>query len=463
MPSELGAWLREQRQVRGWARTEMARQLIQAGKATGDKSLPSLESMCHNLYRWERGEDSPSERYKLYYSRALGIQPSQFAQRPSTPGRTVTPGPPDPWLRDTAAITYRGVVEPVMGDSAVGQEVLMAAHEASDHAEDYEQHGIGEATFEQLRADVMRLSRLCDTGPPLTAFLDMRRVRARIYRLLDRRLWPGEQTDLHFLLGCINGLMGVTALRLGYPDAAEELIRSGQASALAIDHQRLQGLLRTQLSANMYWRGLFRESHDHAADGSQHLSRGPLAANMHLNYARASARLGDPEAARREVGLAHAVRDDDYNDDLVELGGEEFALSRATHHCMAAHAFIDTGNSDADAAAELERALILYDEGDVSGERHWFGGKALASSDLSLVRLRSGALDAAAAALETVWALPPAQRSTGLTARLARVRDELATPVFHGSPKARDLHDQIEEFSQEAVTTGLHSLSSGPG
>jgi transcriptional regulator with XRE-family HTH domain len=462
MPSELGAWLREQRQVRGWARTEMARQLIQAGKATGDKSLPSLESMCHNLYRWERGEDSPSERYKLYYSRALGIPPSQFGQRPYAPGRTVTPGPPDPWLRDTAAIAYRGVVEPFMGDSAVRQEVLMAAHEGSDRAEEYEQHGIGEVTFEQLRADVMRLSRLCDTGPPLTAFLDMRRVRARIYRLLDRRLWPGEQTDLHFLLGCINGLMGVTALRLGYPDAAEELIRSGQASALAIDHQRLQGLLRTQLSANMYWRGLFRESHDHAADGSQYLSRGPLAANVHLNYARASARLGDPEAARREVGLAHAARDDDFSDDLVELGGEEFALSRATHHCMAAHAFIDTGNSDADAAAELEHALILYDEGAVSGERHWFGGKALASSDLSLVRLRSGALDAAAAALETVWALPPAQRSSALTARLARVRDELATPVFHGSPEARDLHNQIEEFSQEAVTTGLHSLSGGP-
>ena len=40
----------------------------------------------------------------------------------------------------------------------------MAAHEGSDHAEEYEQHGIGEATFEQLRADVMRLSRLSDTG-----------------------------------------------------------------------------------------------------------------------------------------------------------------------------------------------------------------------------------------------------------------------------------------------------------
>ena len=46
-----------------------------------------------------------------------------------------------------------------------------------------------------------------------------------------------------------------------------------------------------------------------------------------------------------------------------------------------------------------------------------------------------------------------------MTTRLAAVRDELAAPVFRGSPQARDLGDQIEEFGREAVTAGLHSLS----
>lgn len=195
----------------------------------------------------------------------------------------------------------------------------------------------------------------------------------------------------------------------------------------------------------------------------QYLSQGPLAANVHLNYARAAARLGDPDAARRAVGLAHSARDSDYSDDLTELGGEEFNLSRATHHCMAAHTFIGIGGSDTEAAAELERAISLYDEAPGSGERHWFGGKALASTDLALVRLRSGALDGAAAALALVLTLPPAQRVTELTVRLARVRDELAAPVFHGSAEARDLQGQIEEFGQEAVTAGLHGLAGGLG
>jgi hypothetical protein len=55
--------------------------------------------------------------------------------------------------------------------------------------------------------------------------------------------------------------------------------------------------------------------------------------------------------------------------------------------------------------------------------------------------------------------LPPAQRVSTLTARLTRVRNELTAPVFRGSPQARDLGDQIEEFGREAVTAGLHSLS----
>ena len=490
MPGELGAWLRQQREIRGWARPEMARRLIRAGQDAGDKSMPGLDSMCHNLYRWERGADCPSERYRLYYCRALGIPPGQFGKdhRDQPPGighvsgtlvmpqdaglpespepghiQYVMPGMPDTSPQAGAAVTYRGVTEPVTGDSAVQQEVLMAAHEGSDHAEEYEQHGIGETTFEQLRADVVRLARLCDTGEPLPAFLDMRRIRSRVYRLLDRRLWPGEQTDLHFLLGCINGLMGLTAYRLGYPDAAEELIRAGYASAVAIDHRRLQGMLRMHLSANMYWRGWFRESHDLAADGLQYLSRGPMAANLHLNYARASARLGDLDEARRAVGLAHAARDSDYSDDLVEIGGEEFALSRATCHCMAAHTFIGERDGNREAAAELERAISLYDAGPGPGEWHWFGGRAQAGADLAMVRLRTGALDAAAAALEPVLIVPPAQRVNSLLLRLAQVRNELAAPLFRGSPQAQDLGDQIEEFGREAVTAGLHSLAGGPG
>ena len=479
MDTELGAWLRQQREDRGWDKREMARRLVDAGRAAGDTSMPAVDGMYHNLHRWEH-DGGVSERHKLNYCRVLGIHPSQFGPHPSAglldagPATAAVPGVEVPGMMEpvpaavtsrsalgppaSSAFAYRGKEEPGIGLFAVEREVLMAAHEGSDHAAEHEQHGIGEATLEQLRADLVRLSSLSDTGVPLSAFLDMRRVRDRIYRLLDRRLWPGEQADLYFLLGCINELMGLTANRLGYPDAAEELIRAGWAYANAIDHNPLRGMLRARLSYVMYWRGWYSESRDLAADGLRYASQGLVGANLHLEHARALARLGDPDAARREVGLAHAARETDYSDGLFEIGGEEFALSRAATCSMAGGALAEVGDGR-EAAGELETAISLYDAGPGPGEQHGVAGKALAGADLAVVRVRSGALDGAVVALEPVLILPPAQRVSTLTARLARVRNELAAPVFRGSPQARDLGDQIEEFGREAVTAGLHSLS----
>src|SRR4029077_15459555 len=78
MSSELAAWLRRQREDRGWTRTELARQLIRAARARGDTSLPATDNTSHNVYRWERGTVAPAERYKLLYCSAFGIPFSQF-------------------------------------------------------------------------------------------------------------------------------------------------------------------------------------------------------------------------------------------------------------------------------------------------------------------------------------------------------------------------------------------------
>jgi hypothetical protein len=477
MDSEVAAWLRRRRENRGWSKAEMARRLIQAARQANDTAIPELSGMLHNIHRWER-TGGISERHRLHYCSALDLHPSQFGSSSTEPAEAATPTPSaapaslvpvqrtaaapaeaDPRPPASSAIAYRGRQEPDSGGFAVRQEVMMAAHEGSDHAAEHEQRGTGEATLAQLHADLIRLSTLSSTGAPLPAFQDMHQVRDRVYRLLDRRQRPGEQADLYFLAGCLNGLLGITANRLGYPDAAEELIRSGWAYANIIDHNALRGMLRARLSYVMYWRGWYGESRDLAADGLRYASQGPMGANLHLEHARALARLGDPDAARQSVTLAHVARESEHSDDLVEIGGEEFALSRATTYSMAGSALAEIAGDEREAAGELERAISLYDEGPRPGEQHGFASKALAGTDLAVVRLRSGALDAAETALELVLTLPPAQRVATLTARLARVREELAAPVFRGSSQARDLGDQIEEFCRETVTTGLHSLS----
>jgi hypothetical protein len=83
-----GAWLRRQREQRLWTRAELARRIIQSARDHGDTTMPTAANITHNLYRWERGANGISDRYRLYCCDVLGVRPG----RPAAPAR---PAPPD--------------------------------------------------------------------------------------------------------------------------------------------------------------------------------------------------------------------------------------------------------------------------------------------------------------------------------------------------------------------------------
>ena len=56
----------------------MARRLIRVAQVSGDTAMPAAEDVAANIYRWERGTVSPSDRYRLYYCHTLGIPPDRF-------------------------------------------------------------------------------------------------------------------------------------------------------------------------------------------------------------------------------------------------------------------------------------------------------------------------------------------------------------------------------------------------
>src|ERR1700760_2571 len=119
MSSELGTWLRQQREDRGWTRTELARQLIKAARTRGDTSVPSADNISHNIYRWERGAVTPAERYQLYYCGAFGIPFSQFGVPADTP-----PGMVAPVRAAFAASAYRGLPSADQAAPARGASVI---------------------------------------------------------------------------------------------------------------------------------------------------------------------------------------------------------------------------------------------------------------------------------------------------------------------------------------------------
>jgi transcriptional regulator with XRE-family HTH domain len=467
MTTDLGPWLRAQREDRGWSRNEMARRLTAAARETGDTALPDAETIRGYIYRWEHGKTQAlSERYVLHYCRALGIKPAQFAGQPEPASDIAALQPtavltPEAVVSSCQHVAYRGIEAPNIGQSTVRHEILMAAHEGSEHAEQAEQRDFGDITLEQLHADVVRLSAGLMTGDPFSQFLEMRRVRDRVYRLLEGHLRPGDQADLYFLLGCLSDLMAASASELGYGQAAEELIRAGWAYASAIDNRPLMAHLRLQLASIVLWYGQPRRARELAEDGLRYLTAGPTGATLYLKYAQAAARTGDADGVRRALAAASDAHHGKHDDDVAAIGGE-FGLSAATEHYFAGSALVLVDDAGNEAADRLEQALSLYEAGPGPGEQHWFGAKAMTSIDLATVRLRSGALDAAVTAISPALSLPSARRVKALMTRLQLVRTELAAPVFRGSAQARDLDERIEEFGRDSVTAGLHALPSGP-
>src|SRR5260370_36440716 len=88
--------------------------------------------------------------------------------------------------------------------------------------------------------------------------------------------------------------------------------------------------------------------------------------------------------------------------------------------------------------------------------------KLLPPVDTATAWLRTGELDAALVAVEPVLDLPTGLRTEYISQRLTFVRAELARQRYYGSPQAREVDGRIEDFTHEAVTTGLDSIPAGP-
>jgi hypothetical protein len=357
------------------------------------------------------------------------------------------------------SLTYRWMQEPPSGESWVEREVTMMAHEGSEHAERAEGRDIDDVTIEQLRAEVTQLSAAFMTAEPLPALLEMRQLRNRIYGVLDRRMYPSDTTELYLLCGVLSCLMAVAVSDLGFPQSAEELTRAGWAYATVIDHRPLMAHLRLLLAGIACWNRP-RQARDLASSGLRYLADGPNAAQLHLQHARASARLGDGEAAQAAVAAADEAREREHHDELLDMGGE-FGFSFATHDYMAGSALLDIPSAQGDAMSRLERATERYAAGPGPGEHHGYASAALAHVDLAVARLRCGQLDGAALALGPVLSLPPAKRIDALAPRLSRIRAELASGPYTGSAQAAEIDERIEAFSRDTVVSALHELPAG--
>ncbi len=317
MATELGAWLRTQREERGWSRSEMARRLITAARETGDGSMPDAETVRSYIYRWEHGKiHTLSERYVLYYCRTLEIKPAQFGPQPEPAPDTavIQPAvaiPAGPGVSYCQQVAYRGIEAPESRQSTVRDEVLMAAHEGSEHAEQAERRDFGDshpgAAARGCRAPVGRAD---DRRPVRHVPGDAPGPRSRLPAARRRSSARATRPICTSCSACLSDLMAVPAIRARLPagcrgtDPGRLGLRVGDrqpspdgAPAAAAGQHHALGRAAPTRPANS------------PKTGSATSRPGPTGANLHLKYAQAAARTGDADGARRALAAATDARE----------------------------------------------------------------------------------------------------------------------------------------------------------
>ena len=331
--------------------------------------------------------------------------------------------------------------------------VQAAAHQSSAHAEWAEASNVGEATLEQLDANVRSIATDYVHVPPLPMFAEMLRVRDRVYWLLAGRQKPAATARLHLLAGMLCGLLANVSTDLGYRDAAAEQARAAWAYGDIIGHNGLRAWTRGMQALIEYWSGRPQHAVRLAQSAGRFADSATALVRVHSIEARAWSLLGDPREASRCLDAASDARGSVTDDDELhdEVGGV-FGFADTKNCCYAGAAFIHLGQADA-ALAATSRAVELYAAGPAA--QRSYGAESLARVDMAMAYLLKRRLDGAADSLAPVLAIPAGLRIAQLADRLADVRVRLADPEFRGAREARALRDRIDDFAGATLVQEL--------
>jgi hypothetical protein len=350
----------------------------------------------------------------------------------------------------------RGSLEPYAEE--ITRELTMTAHESSEHAGFVASRRLEPVTLEQLHDDVILVARqYANTSPP-HVYSEAKRVRNRGFELLEWTRRTEQEDDLYLLIGQACGLLASVSFDLGNRDAATEQARSAWIYGRHIGHHGLCAWARGMQALIAYWSGrplealrLVREAQEYAPPGT------PLV-RLRCIEARAWAHLADLTETTRAIQAAQDAREHARErDDLHDGIAGEFGFDEARQARCNGSAFLELGATEP-AIAETRRAIELL--GALPPEQRWFKVEVQAHTDLSATHLLNSELDGAREALVPVFAVPPELRIEGLTQRLGRVRTLLVRSPFRRSQEARQLGEQIEDFTVNAAGRMLPSSSS---
>ncbi|MGH8903711.1 MAG: XRE family transcriptional regulator [Egibacteraceae bacterium] len=327
------------------------------------------------------------------------------------------------------------------------RQAAMAARRALRFLASAEGSNVGPETLDQLRDEVRKLAAAYPTQPVPVLLSDLVEAQDVAFRLLEGRQRPDQTRELYLLAGATSGMLAKASYDLGDPHAGMAQARAAYVCADNAGHDGLRAWVRGVQSNIAYGAGWPHESVRYAQLGADAAERttGTAAVYLPAMAARPYAVLGDSTESRAAVERARDARDAVAPDELDELGGELTFNPLRQLFCVADATVWLPGEGER-AEREAAEAVDAYEHADLA---EWsYSNEACARADLALTRAARGELDGARAALQPVLDLAPAQRTSGIIARILRTHAALRDPRYRGSAAAQETQEEIEAFCQ---------------
>ncbi|MFJ6130445.1 XRE family transcriptional regulator [Streptomyces griseoviridis] len=437
------------RHAHGWTLQTAADRITEAAASTSPVAADA--SLTAKWEKWPGGAARrPSVPVILAMASAYGCEPGDLLDiddrraLPDTDLRALTrPAPP----------TVEPQPVPAQSPTLPTTDLVhLAADESATWAQWAEASNVGDLGLEQMLAEIRTLAGDYLVSDPVVLFGRTRRLRDRVFGLLEGHQYPRQSRELYAASGYLCALLAWMSSDLGQLRDADTQGRTAWLCAELADHDDLRAWVLSTRSKVAFWDGRLRDAVAYARRGASCRPSGTVSVLLACQEADAWSVIG-----AHDESLAALHRAEDARAALTgtdEVGGIlSCQPSRQDNYAAAVHL---RGGRPADALRATTSALALLAVQPVRA----YGTEAQIHISQASAHLATGDVDGAREALAPVLAMPPDHRLAPVARRLS----ELSAVIDHRAPGAGviGLRAAITDWCADSAPRHL-ALSPGAG
>lgn len=322
--------------------------------------------------------------------------------------------------------------------SATSALISRVASESRSFGLGHDMYEVNASNMEQIEEEVIRLSVDFVEGDPFDTFIRSRQLRDTIFGLLEKRVFPRQQTDLYAFGARTCGYLAAASSDFygQYQAGVDHCRVARQFSDISADLE-LRAWSLSLHSGICFWQGEWAQAAELAERASElAVTRSGVlrAVSMHV---RALARLGNVERLATVVRASEARHADDQNDN--EKGMILFSDTNYLRH-------LGTANLWAGESVKAREQLTVALESYLSESPENFAVIATIRADLAMSLLNERDVEGASETLGPLLSVAADRRLEGAIRRMRDLRSVLQSDVYAHSPVVKDLSLQIDEF-----------------